>query len=105
MTGWAFSGRDPGVPRAGISFEAQLTGEQAKRLAELMAEARATRPAGVLTASLEFSDGRGRLVAIWRDEETLTRYLAQTPVPRGTELMRKVGAEPTVRRFEVLELG
>jgi transcription elongation GreA/GreB family factor len=79
--------------------------EQADRLARLMADARPTRPAGVLTASLEYRAGRARLVAIWRDEETLARYLAAAPVPRGTELMRKVGVEPTVTRFEILELG
>jgi transcription elongation GreA/GreB family factor len=79
--------------------------EQADRLARLMADARPTRPAGVLTASLEYRAGRARLVAIWRDEETLARYLAEAPVPRGTELMRKVGVEPTVTRFEILELG
>ena len=27
------------------------------------------------------------------------------PVPRGTELMRKIGVEPEVRTFDVLELG
>jgi hypothetical protein len=70
-----------------------------------MADARPTRPAGVLTASLEYCAGRARLVAIWRDEETLARYLAEAPVPRGTELMRKVGVEPAVTRFEILELG
>jgi hypothetical protein len=79
--------------------------EQADWLARLMAEARPTRPAGVLTASLEYRAGRARLVAIWRDEETLVGYLAEAPVPRGTELMRKVGVEPTVTRFEILELG
>ena len=82
-----------------------MSREQAERLAQLMAQARSTRPEGVLTASLAYSDGRGRLVAIWRDDETLARYLDETPVPRGTELMRKVGVEPEVTRFEILELG
>jgi hypothetical protein len=90
---------------AGISFEAAMTRAQAEELARLMDEARPTRPAGVLTASLEFSDGQGRLVAVWKDSETLDRYLAEAPVPRGTELMRKVGLEPAVRRFDVLDLG
>jgi hypothetical protein len=89
----------------GISFEAAMTPEQAEQLAKLMVEARPTRPAGVLTALLEFDDGRGRLVAVWKDRETLDRYLAEAPVPRGTELMRKIGLEPAVRRFDVLELG
>ena len=82
-----------------------MSHEQADRLARLMADARPTRPEGVLTASLEYSAGRARLVAIWRDGETLARYLAEAPVPRGTELMRKVGVEPAVTRFEILELG
>jgi hypothetical protein len=90
---------------AGISFEAPMTREQATELAALMGEARPTRPAGVVTALLEFDEGRGRLVAVWADRETLDRYLAENAVPRGTELMRKIGLEPTVRIFEVPELG
>jgi hypothetical protein len=90
---------------AGISFEAEMTRAQAEELAQLMVEARPTRPAGVITASLEYREGVGRLVAIWRDAETLERYLAEAPVPRGTELMRKIGLEPAVDRFEVLDLG
>ena len=90
---------------AGISFEAAMTDEQARELARLMETARPTRPEGVVTALLEYADGRGRLVAVWRDRETLERYLAEAEVPRGVELMRRVGAEPEVRRFDVLELG
>ena len=79
--------------------------EQAERLAELMQEGRATRPAGVLTAGLLVDGDLVRLVAFWTDRETLDRYLAEAPVPRGTELMRKVGVEPEVRIVDVLELG
>ena len=82
-----------------------MTAEQARELARLMEEARPTRPAGVETALLEHDGGRGRLVAVWKDAETLDRYLAEAPVPRGTELMRKVGLEPVVSRFDVLEFG
>jgi hypothetical protein len=92
-------------PHAGISFEAAMTREQAEQLANLMEEARPTRPAGVVTALLEFDAGRGRLVAVWSDGETLDRYLAENAVPRGTELMRAIGLEPEVRRFDVPELG
>jgi hypothetical protein len=90
---------------AGVSFEAEMTAEQAADLARLMDEARPTRPDGVVTALLEYAEGRGRLLAVWRDSETLDRYLAETDVPRGTELMRKLGLEPEVRRFDVLDLG
>ena len=90
---------------AGISFEAEMTAEQADALAVLMEEGRATRPEGVITALLEFTDGRGRLLAVWRDAETLDRYLAEAEVPRGVELMRKIGLEPEIRRFDVLDLG
>ena len=90
---------------AGISFEAPMTRDQAEQLATLMQEARPSRPTGVLKALLEFDDGRGRLVAVWNDRDTLDRYLAEVSVPRGTELMRQVGLEPKVRRFDVLELG
>jgi hypothetical protein len=93
------------MAHAGIAFEADMSAEQARQLAELMVGGRDTRPEGVVVASLEYRDERARLVAIWRDEETLARYLEEAEVPRGTELMRKVGVEPTVRRFEVLELG
>lgn len=82
-----------------------MTAEQARQLAELMSTGRSTRPEGVVIASLEYRDEHARLVAIWRDERTLTSYLAQAPVPRGTELMRKIGVEPTVIRFDVLDLG
>jgi hypothetical protein len=93
------------VTRAGISFEAAMTAEQARQLARLMEEGRPTRPAGVETALLEYADGHGRLVAVWRDAATLDAYLATGVVPRGTELMRKIGLEPAVRRFDILELG
>jgi len=79
--------------------------EQAERLAELMQEGRATRPEGVLTAALLVDGDVVRLVAFWKDRETLESYLASAPVPRGTELMRKVGAEPELRIVDVLELG
>jgi hypothetical protein len=90
---------------AGISFEATMSDDQAHELARLMQEARPTRPAGVVTASLEYRKGRGRLVAIWQDRDTLDRYLSEAEVPRGTELMRKIGLEPEVKTFDVLELG
>ena len=93
------------VAHAGISFSASMTREQAEQLARLMAEARPTRPADVVTASLELHEGVGRLVAIWQDAETLDSYLAEAPVPRGTELMRKVGLEPVIERFDILDLG
>jgi hypothetical protein len=86
-------------------FEAPMTHEQAKELARLMDEGRPTRPAGVDVASLLYADGVGRLIAYWKDRDTLDRYLSVTPVPRGQELMRKVGVEPSVRVVEVLELG
>ena len=86
-------------------FEAKLSREQAERLAELMQEARPTRPQGVLTAVLLVEGELTRLVAVWKDRDTLDRYLSATPVPRGTELMREVGAEPIVRIVEVLECG
>ena len=95
----------PRVTRVGISFEAPMTRDQAARLAQLMDEARPTRPSGVVNASLEFHDGLGRLVAVWKDRDTLDRYLAEAPVPRGTELMRKIGLEPEVTTFDILEFG
>ncbi len=82
-----------------------MSREQAERLAELMREGRATRPEGVLTAALLVDGDLVRLVAVWRDRGTLERYLATAEVPRGTELMRKVGAEPELRIVDVLELG
>jgi hypothetical protein len=86
-------------------FEAEMTREQAGELAQLMDQGRPTRPAGVLTASLLYEDRVASLIAYWRDKDTLDRYLAVTPVPRGQELMRKVGVEPRVRVVEVLEFG
>lgn len=82
-----------------------MTRDQADRLARLMVEGRPTRPTGVLSATLEYRNGRGRLAAVWQDRDTLDRYLSEAPVPRGTELMRKIGLEPEVETFDVLELG
>jgi quinol monooxygenase YgiN len=86
-------------------FEARMSREQAEQLAELMEEHRPTRPEGVITALLLVDGEDVRLVAVWRDRETLDAYLATGAVPRGTELMRKVGAEPTLRVVDVLDLG
>jgi len=88
-----------------LVFEAHMGREQADRLAKLMREGRATRPAGVLAAALLVDGDQVRLVAFWRDRETLDRYLAEAPVPRGTELMRKVDVEPELTIVDVLELG
>jgi hypothetical protein len=86
-------------------FEAAMSREQSAKLAELMREARPTRPEGVLTAALEVEGEAVRLVAYWRDRATLDAYLATVEVPRGVELMRKVGVEPEWRVVEVLDLG
>jgi hypothetical protein len=86
-------------------FEAPLTREQADELARLMAEGRSARPAVVRTAMLVYEDGIARIVAVWPSKDALDRYLSVTAVPRGTELMRAVGAEPTFSVVEVLELG
>jgi quinol monooxygenase YgiN len=86
-------------------FKATMSREQAAQLAELMRDGLATRPEGVLTAALLVDGDLVRLVAFWKDRETLEAYLATAPVPRGTELMRKVGVEPELRVVEVLEFG
>jgi quinol monooxygenase YgiN len=86
-------------------FEARMSRDQAEELAELMAEARPTRPEGVVTAALHVEGDDVRLVAYWRDRETLDAYLATADVPRGVELMRKVGCEPEWRVVEVLDFG
>jgi hypothetical protein len=86
-------------------FEARMSREQAERLAELMPEGRPMRPESVLTATLLVEGEDVKLVAVWRDRETLEAYLATGAVPRGTELMRKVGVEPEMRVADVLELG
>jgi hypothetical protein len=70
-----------------------------------MQDHRPTRPEGVLTAALLVDGENVQLVAVWRDHETLETYLATGAVPRGTELIRKVGVEPELRVVDVLELG
>jgi hypothetical protein len=94
-----------GVTMVAAIFEAEMTAEQAEQLAELMAEARPTRPADVINASLQYENGVGRLIAVWNSRENLDAYLAVAPVPRGTELMRKLGLEPEFRAVPVLEYG
>jgi Tfp pilus assembly protein PilN len=82
-----------------------MSPEQAAQLAELMREARPTRPGGVVTAALQVDGDAVELVAYWRDREALEAYLATAEVPRGVELMRKVGVEPEWHVVDVLELG
>jgi len=86
-------------------FEARMGGEQAERLAQLMREGKATRPEGVLTAALMVDGELVRLVAFWTDRDAFDRHVATAGVPRGVELMRKVGVEPELRIVETLELG
>ena len=86
-------------------FEARLSPDQIAQLAERMKSGRDQRPEGVLTAMLLVEDGKARLVAVWTDQDKLDRYLAMAPVPRGTELFRAVGAEPTLKVARVAELG
>lgn len=90
---------------AAAVFEAELSAAQAADLARLMDEGRSTRPAGVVTATLLYDGSTGRLVAVWTSREVLENYLAETAVPRGLELMREVGAEPTLTVLDVLEHG
>jgi hypothetical protein len=89
--------------RAAAVFEAELTAEQAAALARLMDDGRPTRPDGVETATLLYDGTRAQLVAVWRSRLELEQYLSETPVPRGLELMRGVGVEPTMRVVDVLE--
>ena len=70
-----------------------------------MDEGRPTRPAGVVSATLFYDGSIGRLVALWISREVLEEYLAGTALPRGLELMRKVGAEPSLTVVDVLEHG
>lgn len=88
---------------AAALFEAEMTAGQASELARLMDEGRPTRPADVLMATLLYDGALARLVAVWSSREALDHYLAGTPVPRGLELMRKVGVEPRVTFVDVLE--
>lgn len=86
-------------------FEARMSREQAEQLAELMREGHPTRPPAVISTSLTHDGERAQLVAFWPDRESLDRYLASVPAPRGVEFMRRVGAEPTVRVVDTLQLG
>jgi hypothetical protein len=88
-----------------VVFEATMSRGQVERLAELMREALATRPEGVVTAALLVEGEAARLIAFWRDRDTLDRYLATVDVPRGVELMRNAGVEPEWRIVDVMELG
>ena len=80
-----------------------MSAEQAGELARLMDEGRATRPADVLVATLLYDGVLARLVAVWNSRDALDRYLATTSMPRGQELMRKVGVDPRVTFLDVLD--
>ena len=82
-----------------------MTRDQAEQLAELMRQGRPTRPADVLTTALVVDDGTVQLLAFWPDRASFDRYMETAEVPRGTELMRKLGVEPEIRIVDVLELG
>ena len=79
--------------------------DQISQLAARMKSGRDERPDGVLTAMLLIEEDKTRLIAVWTDQDRLDRYLATAPVPRGTELFRAVGAEPTFKVAPVAELG
>lgn len=84
-------------------FEADLSVEQARELARLMDEMRPTRPEAVIVATLLYEAPRATLMAMWPSRAAFEAYLATTDMPRGAELMRMVGAEPTMRVVDVLE--
>lgn len=84
-------------------FEAELSAEQARELARLMDEMRPTRPEAVIVATLLYEEPHATLMAVWPSRASFEAYLATTDVPRGAELMRMVGAEPTMRVVDVLE--
>jgi hypothetical protein len=88
-----------------VVFEATMAREQAEHLAALMREGHATRPAGVISTALLLDGDQAQLVAFWPDRETFERYVASVPAPRGVELMRQVGVEPTARVVDVLQSG
>jgi hypothetical protein len=88
-----------------VVFEARMSREQAVDLAELMREGHATRPPAVVSTALLHDGQDAQLVAFWPDRETFDAYVASVPEPRGVELMRKVGTEPTMRIVEALQLG
>ena len=84
-------------------FEAELSAEQARELARLMDEMRPSRPKPVIVATLLYEEPHATLIAVWPSRAALDEYLATTDIPRGAELMRMVGAEPTMRVVDVLE--
>jgi hypothetical protein len=88
-----------------VIFEATMSRDQVEQLVEVMREARPTRPEGVVTAALLVEGEAVQLVAFWQDRDTLDRYLATVEVPRGAELMRRVGVDPTWRIVDAYELG
>jgi hypothetical protein len=101
------AGRAAAYDRAVVAvvFEAPMAREQAERLASLMTGTQVERPPAVLIATLLYEDGVARLTAVWESRDAWDRYLSTTAVPRGTELMRAVGAEPTVRVAPALACG
>jgi hypothetical protein len=89
MVAAVFESRMAASRRSGCGAHAPGTGHAARRC---------------LAAALLVDGDLVRLVAFWKDRDTLDRYLSSAPAPRGTELMRKVGVEPEVRIVDVLEL-
>lgn len=88
--------------KAAAIFEAPMSRRQAELLADAIRDAKPRRPRGVIDVRLYHGGGVGRLVSLWESRERLEAYLAEADVPRGTELMRSVGLEPTVSVADVL---
>jgi len=86
-------------------FEAKLTREQAEQLVELMRAGHATRPPAVISTALMLDGEDAQLIAFWPDRASYDAYVASVAAPRGVEFMRRVGAEPTVRIVDTLQLG
>jgi hypothetical protein len=91
--------------KAAAIFEATMTRDQALHVAQLIRDAKARRPQGVLEVRLYVDGEVGRLVSLWESRERLEDYLAEAEVPRGTELMRAAGLEPKVWVADVFEVS
>lgn len=85
-------------------LEAHVAEERWADLERAVAEGAGRRPASLETSYLVQSADDPtiwRLVGVWRSREELEQYRQSVEVVGGVQMLRSVGAEPSLQMYEV----
>ncbi|MGH2504109.1 MAG: antibiotic biosynthesis monooxygenase [Ktedonobacterales bacterium] len=85
-------------------LEAHVAEERWEELEQVIASRAGQRPAPLETTYLVQSADDPtiwRLVGIWRSREELEQYRQSVEVIGGVQMLRSVGAEPTMNMYEI----